>query len=347
MNDIERQIEDSFNDNVDGSDNENMGFNHRGSDKKKLFLYIGLGLIVVVIVCLIVYLMINKRDNDKMEDSDVKEEVTNKEDSVIDNIGYVSCDDNTSLLNVRNSTTLDIIDGLSCYHVVTIEEEAGKTDNCDKWYKVSYKKRDNSYTGYVCSKYIKMIDVSSSIYNSVKEVIGKAIDYYDNSNIMPYCGVSFSSKKVKFKEGNGNFEGEYLESEFKDLDELRDYLLGFMDSSLISDDLVISDYNNPKMYDDYYMIDGKLYCRGYTGKGYRKLYTGNYDFEIVSVTDSRIDVNIAYEYITENTSLKEGNECTVDNLSKCSNADFEYKIGKIVINIKNNNYIISKMDFPE
>lgn len=345
MNDIERQIEDSFNDNVMEGDVKNMGFNHRGNDKRKILLYIGLGLVVVIIICFIVYLMMNKRDIDSGDK--IKEEVVDKGDSVIDNMGYVSCDDNTSLLNVRNSTSGDIIDGLSCYHVVTIEEEAGKTDNCDMWYKVSYKKRDNSYTGYVCSKYIKKIDVSSGIYDGVKGVIDKAIDYYDNNRIMPYCGDSSSSKKVKFKEGNGNFEGEYLESEFKDLDELKDYLLGFMDSSLISTDLKLSDYNNPKMYDDYYMIDGRLYCRGYTGKGYRELYTGYYDFEIVNVSDSRIDVNIAYEYITESTSQKEGNQCTVDNLSKCNNSDFEYKMGKVVINIKDSNYIISKMDFPE
>lgn len=347
MNDIERQIEDSFNDGDFGKDDDiiNKKFNHRGNNK--LFLYIILGLVVVIIICFIVYLMVNKRDNNREDNSLIKEEVIDKEDSVIDNMGYVSCDDNTSLLNVRNSSSGDIIDGLSCYHVVTIEEEVGKTDNCDKWYKVSYKKRDNSYTGYVCSKYIKKIDVSSGIYDGVKGVIGKAIDYYVNSRIMPYCGDSLSSKKVKFKEGNGNFEGEYLESEFKDLDELKDYLLGFMDSSLILNGFKLSDYNNPKMYDDYYMIDGKLYCRGYTGKGYRELYTDNYDFEIVSVSDSRIDVNIAYEYITETTSQKEGNECTVDNLSKCNNSDFEYKIGKIVINIKDSNYIISKMDFPE
>ena len=39
--------------------------------------------------------------------------VNEKENQKEENIGYVSCDDNTSLLNVRNSTTGDIIDGLS------------------------------------------------------------------------------------------------------------------------------------------------------------------------------------------------------------------------------------------
>ena len=38
--------------------------------------------------------------------------VNEKENQKEENIGYVSCDDNTSLLNVRNSTTGDIIDGI-------------------------------------------------------------------------------------------------------------------------------------------------------------------------------------------------------------------------------------------
>ena len=120
-----------------------------------------------------------------------------------------------------------------------------------------------------------------------------------------------------------------------------------MDNSLIDTNLKLSDYNNPKMYDNYYEIDGSLYCRGYSGKGYRTLYTGNYNLEIANVTDSRIDVNIAYEYITEKTDQKENNKCTTDNLSSCKNSDFEYKLGKIVINKKEDKYIINKMDFHE
>lgn len=230
---------------------------------------------------------------------------------------------------------------------ITIEEELDKTDNCDKWYKVTYKKHDNNYTGYVCSTYIKKINVDESTYKKITELISKANDYYDKTRLMPYCGKTTEEKKIKFTEGNGTFEGEYWKSEFKSLEELRNYLLDFMDNSLIDTNLKLSDYNNPKMYDNYYEIDGNLYCRGYSGKGYRTLYTGNYNLEIANITDSRIDVNIAYEYITEKTDQKENNKCTTDNLSSCKNSDFEYKLGKIVINKKEDKYIINKMDFHE
>ena len=202
-----------------------------------------------------------------------------------------------------------------------MEEELDKTDNCDKWYKVTYKKHDNNYTGYVCSTYINKINVDESTYKKVTELISKANDYYDKTRLMPYCGKTTEEKKIKFTEGNGTFEGEYWKSEFKSLEELKNYLLDFMDNSLIDTNLKLSDYNNPKMYD--------------------------YNLEIANITDSRIDVNIAYEYITEKTDQKENNKCTTDNLSSCKNSDFEYKLGKIVINKKEDKYIINKMDFHE
>ena len=72
-------------------------------------------------------IMINKRnnlveDNKPIENKEEKDKENQKEE----NIGYVSCDDNTALLNVRNSTSGDIIDGLSCYKQVNIEEELEK-----------------------------------------------------------------------------------------------------------------------------------------------------------------------------------------------------------------------------
>ena len=115
MNDIEKQIEDSFKDDSlkKEDDNINNRINHRGNkDKNKKIIYILLFLAIIIIISLIVYLMINKRnnlveDNKPIENKEEKDKENQKEE----NIGYVSCDDNTSLLNVRNSTTGDIIDG--------------------------------------------------------------------------------------------------------------------------------------------------------------------------------------------------------------------------------------------
>ena len=63
----------------------------------------------------------NDKNNDVVEDNK-----DNKEDSAI---SYVACDGNTALLNVRNSVTGDIIDGLSCYQEVKIEEELEGNDH--------------------------------------------------------------------------------------------------------------------------------------------------------------------------------------------------------------------------
>ena len=66
MNDIEKQIEDSFKDDSlkKEDDNINNRINHRGNkDKNKKIIYILLFLAIIIIISLIVYLMINKRNN--------------------------------------------------------------------------------------------------------------------------------------------------------------------------------------------------------------------------------------------------------------------------------------------
>ena len=136
MNDIEKQIEDSFKDDSlkKEDDNINNRINHRGNkDKNKKIIYILLFLAIIIIISLIVYLMINKRNNLVEDNKPIEnKEEKDKENQKKENIGYVSCDDNTSLLNVRNSTTGDIIDGLSCYQKITIEEELDKTEEVEK-----------------------------------------------------------------------------------------------------------------------------------------------------------------------------------------------------------------------
>ena len=163
--------------------------------------------------------------------------------------------------------------------------------------------------------------------------IDKANEYYDNSVLTAYCGDTDGSKKtISFSD---NMTGEYVKSSYKNIDELKNYLYSFMDKNLIKVKLELSDINNPKYYDNYYEIDGSLYCRNYAGKGWLTYYTGNYDIEITSYSDNKISVNIAYQYINENSN------CKLDNLSSCSRSDFVYEIGKINID----NGIITKMDF--
>ncbi len=335
MNDIEKQIE-GVND-EDGVDMNRLNSNN--NDKKKIIMYVAGGFIALLLVGAIIYLVIINKDSDNNDNRNdknndvVEDNKDNKEDSAI---SYVACDGNTALLNVRNSVTGDIIDGLSCYQEVKIEEELEGNDACDKWYKISYKKRDNNYTGYACGTYIKKSNVKESTISKVKEIIDKANEYYEKTMVMPYCGNTTDVKDITFKNDDGStFTGEYVKSEYKNIDEIKSYLSTFASSSLFKTDLKLSDINNPKQYDNYYEIDGNLYCRNYSGKGWKSNYTGNYNIEITSSSDNKYLVNISYEYLNDDS------KCELKDLSKCSNNNFKYDIGKIVIE----NDIITKMDF--
>ena len=119
MNDIEKQIE-GVND-EEGVDMNRLNSNN--NDKKKIIMYVAGGFIALLLVGAIIYLVIINKDSDNNDNRNdknndvVEDNKDNKEDSAI---SYVACDGNTALLNVRNSVTGDIIDGLSCYQEVKI-----------------------------------------------------------------------------------------------------------------------------------------------------------------------------------------------------------------------------------
>ncbi len=344
MNDIEKQIEE-VPEVKDEERNDNIKHSLNGNDdkKKRIILYVVIGVLLVLLVILLVYFLVgnnssnNNIDNDN-ESGDMSVSTGPQENESNSNIGYVSCDDNTSLLNVRNSIDGSIIDGLSCYKEVTIEEEVGENETCKNWYKVTYKKRGSSYTGYACGTYIKKNNYSEQDKKRMEDSVAKALDYYEGNLSKAYCGKTNGSKTISFP---GDMEGEYLKSEFKTINELKEYLLSFLDEDLIKLKLELSDFDNPKYYDNYYEIDGQLYCRGYAQKGREELYTGNYDIEITSATDSKVSANIAYEYLTDKS------KCTLESLDKCSNYDYVYKLGKVTIEEKEGVMIVTKMDFPD
>ena len=56
---------------------------------------------------------------------------------------------------------------------------------------------------------------------------------------------------------------------------------------------------------------------------------------ILSNINNKIEANISYEYLNEDT------KCDLKELSKCSNSNFNYEIGKVTIQ----NDKIIKMDF--
>lgn len=293
----------------------------------------------IVLACaLFVYMYYDSDNTLDNNDNNVDDVVSELEEVDVieenDDLYYVSCDDNTSLLNVRNSTSGNIIDGLSCYKNVTVLEEIDGTSVCDKWYMVSYEKNNDSYTGYVCGAYLKKLDVSIDVVNDVRELIDKANDYYGNNVISAYCGNDNNgdTKNIVFDDGTN---GEYVKSIYKDITEMNNYLLSFMDSSVLMNKIELSDYNKPKLYDNYYMIEGNLYCRNYSNKKWDTYYTGNYDIEITSVIDDIINVNVSYEY------LKEDSSCDMEEIGECNRTNYVYEIGKIVID----KGIITKIDF--
>lgn len=339
MNDIEKEIA-----GIDEKEEIKIDkkINNYDNKNKKIIIIVTSIILLVAVLGVTIYLIWGRKDKnleEKPKDNVVDKVDNNDKTDNTKKIAYVSCDDNTSLLNVRNSTSGDIIDGLSCFKEVTIEEEMEPTDNCSNWYKISYKKRGSNYTGYACGTYIKTKEVSSLTINKVKELVDKANDYYENNVLKAYCGKTNGKKTLEFTEGETTMSGEYLKSEYKTLDELKKYLLTFLDESLIKPKLELSDLDNKKYYDNYYEIDGELYCRNYAGKGWLTYYTNNYDIEITSESESRITANIAYEYLNENS------KCTLDNLSSCPNSNFKYEMGKITIEKENDNFIITKIDF--
>ena len=179
------------------------------------------------------------------------------------------------------------------------------------------------------------IDISPYMSNTV---LGRINDV---KNISKLSDIIVAELPLEYNENGNSFKGYYVKSEYKNLEELKKHLLTFLDESLIKTELKLSDINNKRMYDDYYEIDGNLYCRNYSGKGRLTRYTGNYDIEIINSSDSRISGNIVYEYLTEESS------CDVKNLSKCSNSNFKYELGKFNIDKVDNNYVVTKIDFHE
>jgi len=353
MNEMEKQIEEVNNENEELfiEEDKTEKREHNNDKNKKIIIIILIAVVLIAALTVLALTLLNNNDNNNNEDNEndapvndtLNDEPVSKEEDAKEKLGYVTCDDNTSLLNVRNSTSGDIIDGLSCFKEVTIEEELEGTENCAKWYKISYKKRGSNYTGYSCATYIKEDTITKEVKNTVRDLIDKANNYYDNNLSKAYCGKTNGTKEIEFTTGENVLKGEYLKSEYKSLEELKKYLISFMDENVLKTKLELSDINNPKYLDNYYEIDGNLYCRNYSAEGNTKTYTGNYDIEITSNTDTKIIANISYEHLTSEAQSQD--KCNINNLSSCTNGNFKYEIGKIEIVKKNNNYIITKLDF--
>ena len=345
MEDIEKEIADNDIGNEKKED-DTIKFSKRGSnpDKKRNIIIIIFIVIAIILIGVIgILFLIKEGDNSSDEEDNTKTEEVVKEDTS-KKVSYVACEDTTGHLNVRNSISGEIIDGLSCFKEVEILEEAGSNDVCDKWYRVNYEKKGNTYTGYVCGKYVKDSISDSTSISKMREVLDKVNKYYEDNQAMVYCGETVGTKTIQIDQDGYTFDGQYSKSEFKSIEELKKHILSFMDESLIKTKLEVSDYNNPKMYDNYYEIDGNLYCRNYSGKGVSSFYTGNYDIEVASETDNNVNLRVAYQYLDE-TKLNEESSCSLINLSSCPNSYFKYIIKNTTLSKNDGNYVVTKMEF--
>ena len=180
----------------------------------------------------------------------------------------------------------------------------------------------------------------------MRKTIDAANEYFEENKALVYCGETNGTKTVQINEDGHSFDGQYAKSEFKTIDELKSHILTFLDESLINIKLELSDYNNPKMYDNFYEIDGNLYCRDYSGKGWLTFYTGTYDIEVVNETDSKVELKVSYEYLDEE-KLTDDSNCGLNTLSNCSNGYFKYIIKNVTLSKDNNTYKVTKIDFHE
>ena len=188
------------------------------SNNKKIIIIGGIILLIILLGGLLYFILTNNKKTISKDNNTPVEETKKEESNKTKEIYYVSCDDNTSLLNVRDSVTGNVIDGLSCYKEVAVEDANEKTDTCDKWYKINYTKNNNHYEGYACANYIKKSTLEEVTYNKVKEIVNKLTTYYSDSSIKVYCGNSTGTKTINFE---NNITGEYTKSEYKSLEELK------------------------------------------------------------------------------------------------------------------------------
>ena len=182
-----------------------------------------------------------------------------------------------------------------------------------------------------------------------KERYDKATEIYSVWKLRPYCGYSVDEldkvNKISFSDsasGNGN----YYESDFSGIDELKEYLSKWLSAEIINDNVignVVTDLellkDNKYAYTDYINKDNKLYCRLDTGKGWLSNYLNKYTITVDTITDESITYNITSEYAKGDAS----SECLENlNISSCSSEEIEKKDTKFTISKnKSNKWVVT------
>ena len=184
--------------------------------------------------------------------------------------------------------------------------------------------------------------------NIGKELYDKATTVHETWQLLPYCGVSSEELNNKKIENIGKASRMY-ESDFKDLNELKEYLATFLSTEIINQhikeeaitDLSILDQDN-KEYTDYAIKDGKLYCRFNTGKGWLSRYLNNYDMKVNTIKNDLIIYDVKLANVAEYVATQTNSKCTYGGkISDCKENEIEYVDTKFIIKKVNDNWIVT------
>ncbi len=178
-----------------------------------------------------------------------------------------------------------------------------------------------------------------------KELYDKATKVYETWQLLPYCGERVTNEKtVNFKSGSTMYESNY-----KNLEELKNYLSTFLSEEIINSHIketAITDetiLDTPgKEYTNYLVKDGKLYCRSNSGKGWLSRYLDNYEIKVNTIKDDIIIYDVKLANVSEYTATQTNSKCTYDSkISDCKENEIEYVDTKFIIKKINDNWVVT------
>lgn len=178
-----------------------------------------------------------------------------------------------------------------------------------------------------------------------KELYEKATKVYETWQLLPYCGErSNDEKTITFKSGSSMYESNY-----KDLEELKNYLATFLSNEIINSHIketAITDSSildtTGKEYTNYLIKDGKLYCRSNTGKGWLSRYLDSYDIKVNTIKNDIIIYDVKLANVNEYTATQTDSKCTYGSkISDCSENQIEYVDTKFIIKKINENWKVT------
>lgn len=181
-----------------------------------------------------------------------------------------------------------------------------------------------------------------------RELYDKATEVYETWQLLPYCGVSVHEIQNKEIVDFGKASKMY-ESEFKNMNELKDYLATFLSDEIINQhineeaitDLSILDQDY-KEYTNYVISSDKLFCRVNTGKGWLSRYLDNYEITTNTIKNDIIIYNVKLANVTEAVAMEVDSKCTYGSkITDCNANQIEYVETKFIIKKINSNWIVT------